>query len=525
MCKRCEGTHKVSKYTKKHKTRPSEKAKQKQVPRCPLHRRMDLVYYCEDCSIAMCFTCYDLDHKGHSGDDLERTGDEMMSHLDGEVINDADFYLKEIKTAIQFTKQQAIKMKDDVDRLKKQTAAGYDAIIQRAKIQKRKQLEEIDNAYKHVEKILSETLDTHHTAQVTLESIHRFGKHLKRKGTDYDLITNVKGLVERSKKSKKEWRKLKTMNFEVKTEWDECCVDAKGVRVIEDGGYTVESDQIMTIIPTEDSEISGIAAYNNNVFIIHFNHDVIYLYDDMMKLKSSVKVNECTSLDSICVVQGENAIQYLVVNNMCTEYLWWLILEDKAGEVSLGEPIKHELGYESYKVVTDISGHALVIGRDSDTLHVYRKPGDEGRCVKLPDGVRKKFTFSMVVSDPDGGGYVILCKNEMVWLTKNGQVTRRCPMYNVDSACAITDIVHDGKNWLLTDEHGRRVHIVTPDGRHAGHLVANQKWYQHPIRTAFDPVHQWIWLGHLCAKDVRLTKIKHSPENIATFTVCATIPK
>ena len=201
MCDKCEGPHRASKYTKKHKTLPSDQVGHNISP-CPVHRHMSLDLFCDDCSIAVCATCNRLSHKDHTCVNINTKMDQFRAQLD-QSLTQTKMSLKTIKTVISNTEKEAIKMKADVDDLKKKTSASYKAIIQHVKRQHQQQLEEIDTAYRRLQKILSEKLDTHQTTEATLESIQLYGNYLKQKGTDYDLMTNMKGLIDRCEKSSK----------------------------------------------------------------------------------------------------------------------------------------------------------------------------------------------------------------------------------------------------------------------------------------------------------------------------------
>ena len=163
MCK-CERHYGVSKFTKKLKTLPSDQVKHNILPPCPVHRHMYLDLYCEDCSIAMCATCDRLDHKDHTCVNINTKNQQFKSQLD-QVLTHTNKYLRAVKKAIRITEKEAIKVKADVDDLKNQTSASYEVIIQHVKRQQHEQIEEIDNAYERVKKIISEKQDTHQTTE------------------------------------------------------------------------------------------------------------------------------------------------------------------------------------------------------------------------------------------------------------------------------------------------------------------------------------------------------------------------
>ena len=523
MCNKCERHHSVGKFTKKHKTLLSDQVKHNILPPCPVHRHMYLDLYCEDCSIAMCATCDRLDHKDHICVNINTKNQQFKSQLD-QVLSQTDKYLRAVKKAIRITEKEAIKVKADVDDLKTQTSASYETIIQHVKKQQQKQIEEIDNVYKRVKKIISEKLDTHQTTEATLESIQLYGNHLKQKGTVYDLMTNVKGLIVRCEKSGKECSKIKTMNFDVKVDWGECGVDVKEVRLIKGGGdtgVTVESEQKITTFSTQYqcNGISGIVAFHNHLMVVHYDHDVIYVYDDMMRLKTSVNVPGMRYPKGLCLVEGGAATQHLVVADYGGQCLWWLRLESQTGQVRLGQPIKHNLGYQPQSVVTDVNGHALVSDYYNRRLYIYYQPVQTGACVQLPHDVHPM----TAVSDPSGGYLIRDQGNKLVWVASGGQVTHR---YIDQPAVCAAHMVHRGTDWLVTDPNNHCIHVVTGEGRHAGHLVTDQQWFRVPTCISVDTDHHCVWVGHT-GQDWKkqMMKMEHSPPHITTLTLCATLPR
>ena len=523
MCNKCEGPHRVNKYTKKHKTLLSDQVKHNILPPCPVHRHMYLDLYCEDCSMALCATCDRLDHKDHTCVNINTKNQQFKSQLD-QVLSQTDNYLRAIKKAIRNTEKEAIKVKADVDDLKNQTSASYEAIIQHVKREQQKQIEEIDNAYQRVDKLISEKLDTHQTTEATLESIQLYGNQLKKKGTVYDLMTNVKELIDRCEKSGKECSKIKTMNFAVKVDWGECGVDVKGVRLIEGGGdtgVTVGSEQKITTFPTQRQRngISGIVAFHNHLMVVHYCHDVIYVYDDMMRLKTSVKVPDMSNPLGICLVEGGAATQHLVVADCGEQCLWWLRLESQVGQVRLGQPIKHNLGYDPWCVVADPNGHTLVTDYHNSRLYIYCQPVQTGACVQLSQDVKPH----TAVSDPSGGYLIRDQGNELVWVASGGQVTRR---YNDQPDICAVHMVHRGTDWLVADSDNHCIHVVTGEGRHAGHLVTGQQGGENPWGISVDTDHHCVWVGNTDHHGKHnMMKVEYSPPHITTLTLCATLPR
>ena len=59
-----------------------------------------------------------------------------------------------------------------------------------------------------------------------------------------------------------------------------------------------------------------------------------------------------------------------------------------------------------------------------------------------------------------------------MWVSKVCEVTRR---YSAQPSASTRDMVRDGKHWLVTDIKAECVHMVTPEGKQARHLVTKEQ--------------------------------------------------
>ena len=98
---------------------------------------------------------------------------------------------------------------------------------------------------------------------------------------------------------------------------------------------------------------------------------------------------------------------------------------------------------------------------------MYSNPVQPGTYVQLPQDVKPV----LAVSDP-AGGYVIIDRGKgLVWVTSAGQVTSR---YADQPAFSPHDMAFYGSDLLVVDNYHNCVHVVTGEGKHAGHLVTGQ---------------------------------------------------
>ena len=328
-----------------------------------------------------------------------------MFSLD-QVLAQTERSLKAIRKAIKITQEQTVQVNADVTKLKKQTSAAYRTIQRHVEEQEQRHLASIDENYQQAEKVIAETLDKQETLETVLHSIQLYGQHLS-KASAYDLTTNVRSLVKRSEdevtKSVPElkWKvDLTWSNWVVKSEVDR-------VRLVREGEIDVDSDQKLTTVTGQsvvrgdfgvrqlstfttecNNDVASIVVYHNHLFIVHNDHNMLYIYDEGGRLNRSVRIySEIDKRDLIdtwgmCLVWDKRD-HSLVISDDINQCLWWLTVEKQAGDVKLGHPYQHKLQYPPYEVSTDSSGRAMVADSDNSRIYVYIRPGRHVMCLQL----------------------------------------------------------------------------------------------------------------------------------------------
>ena len=500
-----------------------EVVKRNSLPSCPAHDHMFLDLFCEDCQTPMCATCVPLTHRDHKCIEIISKMGEFKTQLE-KLLTQTDSCLQTVEEAIHATKKQANKIKADVNTLKQQVSASYQAIIQFVKKEEQTHLAAIDKGYHQIQKRIAEAMDIHQTAEAQLCSIRRYAKELKKSGTDYDYITNVKSLTDRYARASKECSQPAEVKWVLDVSWEECRVGVKGVGLSIKGGTGSLDENInekISTFPTEceDNIVTGIVSCHNHLMVTHYGHNVIYIYDEDKQLKSSVKVSGMSHPHGICLVQGDAATQHLVVADYHGKYLWWLKVEKQAGQVKLGQPQKHKVGYRPFSAVTTITGQALICDYDNGRLYVYSQPLHKGNYIQLTKGVKPR----VAVSDPTGE-YMVSDEYRLVWVNEAGLVTRR---YKDQPAVVSRHMVHDGTDWLVADRDNRCIHVVTEEGKHGGYVVTKKQGVRKPTRVCVDADRHRLWLGDRSQDDKgHIMKVEdYSPLHVTTFTMSATLPK
>ena len=527
MCEQCEISHKNSKFARKHKKMAiSEATTRQKQPYCPEHVSKQLDIFCEQCNLVICSSCLSA-HKEHKCCGLEEKMGDFSVQLD-HVLTQTDQSLNAIHKAIKVTQEQAFKVKADVTRLKQQTSAAYSAIQRHLEQEEERHLASIDEYYQQAEKVVAETLDKQETLQAVLHSIQLYGQHLS-KGSAYDFITNVNSLVKRSEEVNKPVPELR---WRVDLTWSHWKVNR--VRLVREGGVNVESDQQLTTVTGQsvtngdrdvrqlntfttqcNNEVRGMVVYHNHLFIVHYGHDKLYVYDEGGKLKRSVQIycqknkTKMSCPHGMCLVQGEGDTHSLVISDYNDWCLWWLTTEKQAGDVKLGLPQQHKLHYHPCGVSTDRSGRAVVADSGDKRVYVYSHPVT---CLQLSRDVDP---YQALTDQSDG--YVVSHGRLLSWVNSAGQVT--CRYTDQPDVCA-HHIIYDGTDLLVSDLDNHCVHIVTREGRHDGHLITDID----PTCVCLDPAGRRPWVAYKGKNDMmRVMEMSYTAQSSVTSALTSSV--
>ena len=541
MCEQCELSHKNSKFTRKHKTMAITQATTRdRKPFCSKHPSIPLDIFCKDCNLITCSSCLS-DHEGHKCSGLNSAMNDFRRQLD-RVLAQTDQSLKAIHKAIKVTQKHTFKVKADVIKLKQQTSAAYRAIQRHVEEQEQCHLASINEYYQQAEKVIAETLDKQETLETVLHSIHLYGQHLS-KGSAYDMTTNVKSLVKRSEEEVS--KSVPELRWKVDLTWSDWEVKGEVDRVslVREGEVNIESDHQLTTVTGQsvtrgdcgdrqmttvtgqsfthgdrgvrqlntfttpcNSEVRGMVSYHNHLFIVHYNLDKLYVYDERGRLKRSVQIpSKRCAPRGMCLVQGEGDTHSLVISDCAGQCLWWLTTEKQAGDVKLGQPQQHRLQYDPCGVSTDRSGRAVVADCDNRRVYVYSHPGRHVTCLQLSGDV---YPWQALTDQSDG--YVVRHGwpvNQLSWVNSAGQVTRH---YTDQPDVRSYHIIDDGTRLLVSDLHHHCVHIVTREGRHDGHLITDI----HPTCVCLDPAGRRLWVAYR-GKDVKrhVMEMSYTPQS------------
>ena len=275
----------------------------KKQPCCPKHTSKLLDIFCEDCNSMICYYCLLKEHKGHKCCRLKEKMDNFSVQL-GQVLAQTERSLKAIRKAIKITQEQTVQVNADVTKLKKQTSAAYSAIQRHVEEQEQRHLASIDEYYQQAEKVIAETLDKQETLEAVLHSIQLYGQHLS-KASAYDLTTNVRSLVKRSEEEVS--KSVPELRWKVDLTWSDWEVksDVDRVRLVRESEVNVESDQQLTTVTGCTSvtcldrgvrqlntftiqcnyKVRGMVSYHKHLFIVHSDHDKLYVYNERGRLK------------------------------------------------------------------------------------------------------------------------------------------------------------------------------------------------------------------------------------------------
>ena len=508
-------------------------------PFCSKHPSIPLDIFCKDCNLIICSSCLS-DHEGHKCSGLNSAMNDFRGQLD-RVLAQTDQSLKAIHKAIKVTQKQTPKVKADVIKLQQQTSAAYRAIQRHVEEQEQCHLARIDEYYQQAEKVIAETLDKQETLEAVLHSIQLYGQHLS-KGSAYDMTTNVKSLVKRSEEEVS--KSVPELRWKVDLTWSDWEVkdEVDRVRLVREGEVKVKSDQQMTTVTGQsvtrgdrgvrqmttvtgqsvthgdrgvrqlntfttecDSAVRGMVSYHNHMFIVHHDHDKLYVYDEGGRLKRSVQISSKRwDPQGMCLVQGEGGTHSLVISDHDGQCLWWLTTEKQAGDVKLGQPQQHKLQYQPCGVSTDRSGRAVVADCDNRRVYVYSHPGRHVTCLQLSGDV-----YPWQAQTDQSDGYVVTHRwpGQLSWVNSAGQVTRH---YTDQPDVRSYHIIDDGTYLLVSDLHHHCVHIVTREGRHDGHLITDID----PTCVCLDSAGRRLWVAYRGKDDKRhVMEMSYTPQS------------
>ena len=538
MCGKCEKSHQVNRFTRKHDTMPaSEAIQQQRLPPCPKHKHMYLDAFCEDCMLPICATCFAVDHQKHYCIELADKMGDFRAQLD-EVLTKTNISLKAIHKAIEITQEQGDKAEREIGTLRRQVASAYRTIRRAVDEQEESHMASIDKSYNQARKVIAETLDRQQTLEAMIHSIQLYGRYLCD-GSSYDINTNLKSLEQRADKvigksvPQVRWRmKVTRERWRGRSQTD-------GVSLILDD---LESDgqltqyhrpqsvrlsdrgvkKYSTFTTEHDGKVTGMVSYNNHIFVVHSDHDTLYVYDDKGKLRNSVEIycskSKCKMMSphGICMVQDEEEKHSIVISDRRGRCLWWLSVMklEKVGIMDVGQPKQHKLQYHPWKLSTDRSGYAVVTDADNSRIYIYSHLGKHVTCLQLSSDM---YLYQSLTDESDS--YVVRngTSGQLMWVNSSGDVKRR---YADQPAVLVDNMVDDGVDLLVSDVKNHCVHIVTREGRYEGQLITDID----PTCFCLDPDGCCLWVAYEGKKGKRqVLELPYKPRS--NITLCAVLPK
>ncbi|XP_065938412.1 E3 ubiquitin-protein ligase TRIM71-like [Magallana gigas] len=94
MCEQCRDEHQKNTKTKSHEVVPYKQRKRPlPVEKCKIHPTKELVIFCEECQIPLCYKCTTTkEHRGHMFTDLEMVFDEKVSLCQDEIAKIRNYF-------------------------------------------------------------------------------------------------------------------------------------------------------------------------------------------------------------------------------------------------------------------------------------------------------------------------------------------------------------------------------------------------------------------------------------------------
>nr|XP_034305774.1 uncharacterized protein LOC105326173 [Crassostrea gigas] len=94
MCEQCRDEHQKNEKTKNHEVVPyKQRKRQLPVEKCKIHPTKEMVIFCEECQIPLCYKCTTTkEHRGHVFTDLEMVFDEKVSLCQEEIAKIRNYF-------------------------------------------------------------------------------------------------------------------------------------------------------------------------------------------------------------------------------------------------------------------------------------------------------------------------------------------------------------------------------------------------------------------------------------------------
>ena len=503
-------------YTNTRKAQPHKVVKEKQT--CSYHDYMYLNLYCGDCRIPLCAQCEIENVKPHKCVTTMPKAKEFTSQIDL-LIQKVEIGLHTAEHIIQDTNTTANKIRSDIEEHTNQIHDSYHVILEQIKTQQNIHLTTLKEQSQEIECIIAKTKEKQIILQTSLQQIKLNCEQLKDKEIIY--VKDIKSLVDAVALI---CRRPPELSWKLNTKWKEIDVDFKDVEL------TIHSADIPRL--EKDSEpaaitkyytryqghnISSLVLYKGHLIVSHYDHDVIYVYDEHMELGCSTKVSGMHDAWSLCLVNIDAGSEYIVVGDCSGRCLWWLKIHEYTGGIKLVVEKKQALMYRPWCVQSSSTGEVIVASYSDRQLYLHGLRDHQVRCVNVHSVMP-----CVAVEDPSGG-YVIGDQNDqMIWVSCEGDVTQQ---YKDQPPVSVHHITRYGRDWLITDYNNNCVHLVTENGRHGGHLLTWLHGVSQPRCISVDAIH-CLWLAH-SGKDGKrqLMKVEYPSSSVNSITLISTLPK
>ncbi|XP_065938534.1 E3 ubiquitin-protein ligase TRIM71-like [Magallana gigas] len=158
MCEQCRDEHQKNEKTKNHEVVPyKQRKRQLPVEKCKIHPTKEMVLFCEECQIPICYKCTATkEHRGHAFTDLEIDFDENVSLCHEEIAKIRNYFeptSQDLKKEIAGDVTEIRKMMDGIRTAMKAEAESVKKLVNTVTSDK---IEQVDK----IEKSLLETLNS-----------------------------------------------------------------------------------------------------------------------------------------------------------------------------------------------------------------------------------------------------------------------------------------------------------------------------------------------------------------------------
>ena len=479
MCQQCYDDHQSLGITKCHHVIPASEGETfiaSQLPPYPpcnhhSHQVMDL--FCSTCSVPICVTCSQINHRSHDCIELVKRATVCKTKLE-KMCERTNWLIEHVIQAIDKTTGQIQQAETDINNMIDNVKTTFKEKHLKLDEEEKKILLELQEAHRRMKKTSDVIVDSQMMTLAILESLIYSQTKLAEKSSAYDCVSGAASI-------QKDLDTNLCKELPVKLWKSQSVSYAIGDS---DGGLVEFYQSEMTKTKGEISRfrlqnqnkyVIGMVVYRECVYTLHAKDHMIYKYNPDGSLGNSYKHTGGEGREGIegisMMMNGDCAL--LVISDFCNKALVWIEICDDDG-------MKHhhiqQLDYRPFRSYDD--GGELVV---SDARNKILRYGCDSHEVDVTT-VAKDVGALCVARYGDDDQYVVTdwAKHQVAIIEKDGQVKTRYvdELHGLKLGEPYNIITDQQGRILICDDVNNNV-LVMSKGETIASRTTHEKFIQH----------------------------------------------